>query len=130
MFASHVQSRYRVSHRRWFGKGLYCSCQCRDSYAPTQTRPTPSLSADAKLFAWLLAPLSGHARRPLARAICAGATAVDFVLLVALVHSFGTFRTRRPKTAAMQINESTAFTIALVGPWRSCHSPSLVRRMR
>jgi hypothetical protein len=57
-----------VSHRGWFGKGLYCSRRCRDNYAAAQARPKPSLSADARLFAWLLAPLNAHARRPLARA--------------------------------------------------------------
>ena len=57
-----------VSHRGWFGKGLYCSRRCRDNYATAQTRPRPPLSADAKLFAWLFAPLTAHAHRPLARA--------------------------------------------------------------
>jgi|HubBroStandDraft_6_1064221.scaffolds.fasta_scaffold975146_2 hypothetical protein len=57
-----------VSHRGWFGKGLYCSRRCRDNYATAQTRPKPPLSADARLFAWLFAPLNAHARRPLARA--------------------------------------------------------------
>jgi hypothetical protein len=57
-----------VSHRRWFGKGLYCSRRCRDNYATAQTRPQPFLSADARLYAWLLAPLNAHAPRSLARA--------------------------------------------------------------
>jgi len=57
-----------VSHRRWFSKGLYCSRKCRDNYATVQTRWKPPLSADARLFAWLFAPLNAHARRPLAPA--------------------------------------------------------------
>ena len=57
-----------VSHRGWFGKGLYCSRRCRGNYVTTLTRPQPWLSADAKLYAWLLAPLNAHPRRPLARA--------------------------------------------------------------
>jgi len=54
-----------VSHRRWHGKGLYCSRRCRDNYATAPTRPQRPLSADAKLFALLFAPLDAHARRPL-----------------------------------------------------------------
>ena len=57
-----------VSHRRWLGKGLYCSRRCRDNYAAAPTRPQRPLSADAKLFALLFAPLDAHARRPLAPA--------------------------------------------------------------
>jgi hypothetical protein len=51
-----------VSHRRLFGKGLYCSRRCRDDYGTAPPKPMPSLSADAKLFAWLLAPHDAHAR--------------------------------------------------------------------
>lgn len=49
-----------VSHRRWFEKGLYCSRRCRDNYtaAPRTSLPSP---ADAKLFAWLLAPAHAQA---------------------------------------------------------------------
>jgi hypothetical protein len=57
-----------VSHRAWFGKGLYCSRECRDNYAKVQPRPKPPLSADARLFAWLFSPLTAHTHRPLARA--------------------------------------------------------------
>lgn len=57
-----------VSHRGWFGKGLYCSRRCRDNYAAAPARPQRPLSADAKLFALLFAPLDAHARRPLAPA--------------------------------------------------------------
>jgi hypothetical protein len=53
-----------VSHRRWFGQGLYCSRRCRDDYAAARPKPMPSPSADAKLFAWLLAPHDTHARPP------------------------------------------------------------------
>jgi hypothetical protein len=49
-----------VSHRRWFGKGLYCSRGCRDNYATPRSEPA-ALSDDAKLFAWLFAPASAHA---------------------------------------------------------------------
>jgi hypothetical protein len=56
-----------VSHRRWFGKGIYCSRRCRDNYAPT--RPTAPLSADAKLFAWLFAPQGAQGPAPLAPAL-------------------------------------------------------------
>jgi hypothetical protein len=55
-----------VSHRRWFGKGLYCSRRCRDNYTAARPSPMP-LSADAKLFAWLLAP----ARTPASRSLVA-----------------------------------------------------------
>jgi hypothetical protein len=58
-----------VSHRGWFGKGLYCSRRCRDNYATARTRPKPSLSADTRLFAWLFAPLNARAHRPLAPAV-------------------------------------------------------------
>jgi hypothetical protein len=51
-----------VSHRRWLGKGLYCSRRCRDNYAAA--RPTPP-SADARLFAWLLVPARADAVHPL-----------------------------------------------------------------
>jgi hypothetical protein len=57
-----------VSHRGWFGKGRYCSRRCRDNYATKKPRLKPPPSADARLFAWLLAPLNAHARRSLARA--------------------------------------------------------------
>jgi hypothetical protein len=57
-----------VSHRRSFGKGLYCSRRCRDNYAAALQQPKPRLPADARLFAWLFAPLNAHARRPLAPA--------------------------------------------------------------
>jgi hypothetical protein len=57
-----------VSHRRWFHKGLDCSRGCRDDYAIMQTRPKRAQLADAKRFAWLLAPLDAHAHRPLVRA--------------------------------------------------------------
>ena len=57
-----------VSHRRSFRKGLYCSRRCRDNYAAALPQPKPLLSADARLFAWLFAPLNAHARQPLARA--------------------------------------------------------------
>jgi hypothetical protein len=56
-----------VSHRRWFGSGLYCSRRCRDNYAAVRRTPTP-LPADARLFAWLLAPAQAHAPRPLVAA--------------------------------------------------------------
>lgn len=52
-----------VSHRRWFGQGLYCSRRCRDNYATACQAPTPH-PADAKLFAWLLAPARPHASGP------------------------------------------------------------------
>jgi hypothetical protein len=57
-----------VLHRGWFGKGLYCSRRCRDNYATVRTSLRPPLSADAKLFAWLLAPLDARAHPPLASA--------------------------------------------------------------
>ncbi len=57
-----------VSHRRWFGEGLYCSRRCRDNYAAALPQPRPQLPADAKLFAWLLVPLNMRAHRPLAPA--------------------------------------------------------------
>jgi hypothetical protein len=57
-----------VSHRRWFGKGLYCSCRCRDNYATAPTRPKPPLSVDARLFAWLFASPNAHSDRRLAAA--------------------------------------------------------------
>jgi hypothetical protein len=57
-----------VSHRRWFGGGLYCSRRCRDNYTATPTKTSPSQSADARLFAWLLAPLNARARQSLAPA--------------------------------------------------------------
>jgi hypothetical protein len=57
-----------VSHRRSFGKGLYCSRRCRDNYPAAQTRSKQPLSADARLFAWLFAPLNARAHRPLAPA--------------------------------------------------------------
>jgi hypothetical protein len=53
-----------VSHRRWFDKGLYCSRRCRNNYAAARPTPMP-LPADAKLFAWLLAPARVHAPRAL-----------------------------------------------------------------
>jgi len=55
-----------VSHRRWFGKGLYCSRSCRDNYVAVSRKPNPPSSVDARLFAWLLVPLNAHARRSLA----------------------------------------------------------------
>ena len=56
-----------VSHRRRFGgKELYCSRRCRDNYAVVPKKSNPPSSADARLFAWLLAPLNTHARQPLA----------------------------------------------------------------
>ena len=55
-----------VSHRRAFGKGLYCSRQCRDNYATAL--PQSKLPADARLFAWLLVPLNAPAQRRLAPA--------------------------------------------------------------
>ena len=50
-----------VSHRRWFGKGLYCSRGCRDNYATGRSERAAPLSGDAKLFAYLFAPASAHA---------------------------------------------------------------------
>ena len=49
-----------VSHRRWFGKGLYCSRSCRDNYTAPRSKPAAP-SNDAKLFAYLFAPTRAHA---------------------------------------------------------------------
>jgi hypothetical protein len=57
-----------VSHRRWFGQGLYCSRSCRDNYAAPRSERGSPLPDDAKLFAWLFAPPSAHAPRALAPA--------------------------------------------------------------
>jgi hypothetical protein len=57
-----------VSHRRWFGKGLYCSRRCRDSYAASRSQRASPLPDDAKLFAWLFAPSGAHAPLSLAPA--------------------------------------------------------------
>jgi hypothetical protein len=57
-----------VSHRRWFGNGLYCSRSCRDNYATQRSEAASPLSDDAKLFAWLFAPSAAHAAPPFARA--------------------------------------------------------------
>jgi hypothetical protein len=57
-----------VSHRRWFGRGLYCSRRCRDNYAVARANTNPPPPADAKLFAWLLALPNAYARQQLAPA--------------------------------------------------------------
>jgi hypothetical protein len=55
-----------VSHRRVFGKGLYCSRRCRDNYATALPQPEPRVPADARLFAWLLVPVNARAQPRLA----------------------------------------------------------------
>jgi hypothetical protein len=50
-----------VSHRRTFGKELYCSRKCRENYAAAK----PRASDDARLFAWLLVPVNASAERRL-----------------------------------------------------------------
>jgi hypothetical protein len=42
-----------VSHRRAFGKRLYCSRTCRYNYAGERPGPLSQPSADARLFVWL-----------------------------------------------------------------------------
>jgi hypothetical protein len=57
-----------VSHRRAFGKRLYCSRRCRDTYAAALPQSKPRLPADARLFAWLFVPMNVPAHRRLAPA--------------------------------------------------------------
>jgi hypothetical protein len=46
-----------VSHRRgWFGKRLYCSRDCRDSYVAEVRAPRVTRSFDPSLFELLFAP--------------------------------------------------------------------------
>ena len=57
-----------VSHRRAFGKGLYCSRRCRDNYAAALPQSKPRQPADTRLFAWLFVPVNAPAQRRLASA--------------------------------------------------------------
>ena len=57
-----------VSHRRSFGKGLYCSRGCRDNYAAALPQAKPRLADDARLFAWLFMPANARPQQRLAPA--------------------------------------------------------------
>jgi hypothetical protein len=57
-----------VWHRRGFGKGLYCSRRCRDSYPTALPQRKPRLVDDARLFASLFAPVNARAHQRLAPA--------------------------------------------------------------
>jgi hypothetical protein len=56
-----------VSHRRgWFGKRLYCSRDCRDTYVAEVRQPRVTRSFDSSLFEQLFAPAKLVSIRPVA----------------------------------------------------------------
>jgi len=57
-----------VSHRRTFGKGLYCSRGCRNNCAAAPAQAKPRLADDTRLFAWLFLPVNARPQPRLAPA--------------------------------------------------------------